>query len=159
MALQHEKMGKWGPWKGTLLPKVSKWVTESSEKRRRASRILLWSKKYEKNTSQLWASLVAWMVKYLPSMWETQVQSPGREDPLEQKMATHSSILGWRIPWTEEPGGYSPWGPRVGHDWASIKVKEVFFFFKKKQQPWDAQSMKCKMDLHLLYSICGWGGG
>ena len=56
------------------------------------------------------------MVKYLPATWETQVRSPGREDPLEQKMATHSSILGWRIPWTEEPGGYSPWGPGVGHD-------------------------------------------
>ena len=37
-------------------------------------------------------------------MWETQVQSPGQEDPLEKEMATHSSILAWRIPWTEEPG-------------------------------------------------------
>ena len=43
---------------------------------------------------------------------ETQVQSLGREDPLEDGMATHSSILAWRIPWTEEPGGlYSPWHP------------------------------------------------
>ena len=49
MALQHEKMGKWGPWKGRLLPEVSKWVTDSSEKRRRASRILLQSRKYQKN--------------------------------------------------------------------------------------------------------------
>ena len=44
------------------------------------------------------------MVKNLPTMWETQVQSLGREDPLEKEMATRSSILAWRIPWTEEPG-------------------------------------------------------
>ena len=49
------------------------------------------------------ASLVA--VKNLLAMWETQVRSLGREDPLEKGMATHSSILAWRIPWTEEPGG------------------------------------------------------
>ena len=42
--------------------------------------------------------------------YETLVQSLGWEDPLEEGMATHSSILAWRIPWTEEPGGYSPWG-------------------------------------------------
>ena len=41
-------------------------------------------------------------------MWETWVWSLGREDPLAKEMATHSSILAWRIPWTEEPGGYSP---------------------------------------------------
>ena len=41
---------------------------------------------------------------------ETQVRSPGREDPLEEGMAAHSSVLAWRLPWTEEPGGYSPWG-------------------------------------------------
>ena len=50
-------------------------------------------------------SLVAQMVKNLPAMWETQVQSLGREDPLEESMATHSSVLAGRIPWTEEPGG------------------------------------------------------
>ena len=42
-------------------------------------------------------------------MQETQVQSLSQEDPLEKEMATPSSILAWRIPWTEEPGGYSPW--------------------------------------------------
>ena len=46
----------------------------------------------------LWASLVAQMVKNLPEMWETQVQSLGRKDPLDKGMATHSSILVWRIP-------------------------------------------------------------
>ena len=53
-------------------------------------------------------------------MWETWVRSLGREDPLEKEMATHSSILAWRIPWTEEPGGLQSMGSqRVGHDWAT----------------------------------------
>ena len=50
------------------------------------------------------------MVKNLPAMQETWVQSLGQEGPLEKRMATHSSILAWRIPWTEEPVGCSPWG-------------------------------------------------
>ena len=50
------------------------------------------------------------MVKCLPAMWETQVQSLGWEDPLEKEMATHSSILAWKIPWTEEPGGLQSMG-------------------------------------------------
>ena len=49
------------------------------------------------------------MVKNLPAMQETWVWSPGREDPLEKEMTNHSSILAWKISWTEEPGGYSPW--------------------------------------------------
>ena len=65
-----------------------------------------------------WASLVAQRLKCLPEMWETWVWSLCPEDPLEKEMATHSSILAWRIPWTKEPGGlYSPLGHRVGHDW------------------------------------------
>ena len=48
---------------------------------------------------------MAQMVKNLPAVQETQVQSLGQEDPLEKRMATHSNILTWRIPWTEEPGG------------------------------------------------------
>ena len=51
------------------------------------------------------ASLVAQLVKNPPAMWETWVQSLGWEDPLEKEVATHSNILAWRIPWTEEPGG------------------------------------------------------
>ena len=50
------------------------------------------------------------MVKRLPAMRETQVRSLGCEDLLEKEMATHSSILGWEIPWTEEPGGLQPLG-------------------------------------------------
>ena len=55
-------------------------------------------------------SLVAQMVKRLPTMRETGVQSLGWEGLLEKDMATHSGILTWKIPWTEEPVGYSPWG-------------------------------------------------
>ena len=50
------------------------------------------------------------VVKNLPAMQETWVRFLGWEDPLEKEMATHFSILAWRIPWTEEPVGYSPWG-------------------------------------------------
>ena len=65
-------------------------------------------------------SLVAQVVKHLPTMWETQIWSLGQKDPLEKEMATHSSILAWRIPWTEEPGGLWSMGlQRVGHDWAT----------------------------------------
>ena len=60
---------------------------------------------------------MAQMVKNLPGMQETQVQSLGQEDPLENGMATHSSILSRRIPWTEEPGRLQSMGlQRVGHD-------------------------------------------
>ena len=61
--------------------------------------------------------LVAQMVKRLPTMRETRVQSLGREDPLEKEMETHSSTLAWKIPWTEEPGRLQSIGlQKVGHD-------------------------------------------
>ena len=61
-----------------------------------------------------WASPVA---QNLPAMWETWVRSLSREDPLEEGMATHSSVLAWRIPWTEEPRGLQSMGSqRVRHD-------------------------------------------
>ena len=56
-----------------------------------------------------WDFLVAQMVKRLPTMGKTQVQSPGWEGPLEKEMATHSSILAWRIPWTDYGKLYNPW--------------------------------------------------
>ena len=56
------------------------------------------------------ASLMAQTVKHLPAMRETLVLSLGQEDPLEKKMATHSNILAWKIPWMGEPGGLRPWG-------------------------------------------------
>ena len=65
----------------------------------------------------LWASLVAQRVKCLPTMWETQVQSLGQEDPLEKEMVPHSSTLARKIPWTEKPGRLQSLGwQRVGHD-------------------------------------------
>ena len=57
------------------------------------------------------------MVKRLPAIWETRVRSLGQEDPLEKEMATQSSTLAWKIPWTEEPGMLQSMGSqRVGHD-------------------------------------------
>ena len=67
-----------------------------------------------------WASLVAQTVKNLPVTQETWVRSLVQEDPLELEMATHSSILAWKIPWTEEPGGLQSMGcHRVRHDWVT----------------------------------------
>ena len=65
----------------------------------------------------VWASLVAQRLKCLPAVWKTWVRSLGQEDPLEKEMATHSSILAWRIPWMEEPGGLQSTGlQRVEHN-------------------------------------------
>ena len=75
----------------------------------------------------LWASLVAQMVKNLPAMQETWVQSLGWEDTLEKAMATHSSILAWRIPWTELLGELqSAQSQRLGHNWVTnINTKSL----------------------------------
>ena len=87
----------------------------------------------------VWASLVAQRLKHLPGMRETRVWSLGREDPLEKEMATHSSILAWRIPWREEPGRLQSMGSqRVGHDWETSlhrylynsKTCLAFIFFR-----------------------------
>ena len=70
-----------------------------------------------------WASLVAHMVNNLPEMQETWVWSLGREDPLEGGMATHFSILAWRIWWTEEPGMRQSMGSQgIGHDWVANSI-------------------------------------
>ena len=66
--------------------------------------------------------------KNLPAVQETQVQSLGQEDPLEKEMATHSSILAWRIPWREEPGRLQFMGlQRVGHNWATNTAAFLFY--------------------------------
>ena len=65
----------------------------------------------------LWTSLVVQTVKRLPTMWKTRVQSLDQEDLLEKEMVTHSSILAWKIPWTEEPGRLQSMGSqRVRYD-------------------------------------------
>ena len=72
-----------------------------------------------------WVSLVAQTVKNLPAMRETWVRSLGWEDSLEKEMATHSSILAWKIPWTEKPGGLQSMGSqRVGHNLGSEHEQE-----------------------------------
>ena len=66
------------------------------------------------------SSLLAQMIKCLPTMWETQVRSLGREDLLKKEMATHSNTPAWKIPWTEDPGSLQSMGSqRVRHDWVT----------------------------------------
>ena len=68
-------------------------------------------------TGDMGASLVVQLVKNLPAVQKTQVRCLGWEDPLEKEIATHSSMLAWKISWTEEPGGLQSMGlQRVGHD-------------------------------------------
>ena len=80
-------------------------------------------KRNAKGKMVVWGGLtnsLAQRLKRLPAMRETPVRSLGREDPLEEEMATHSSILAWRIPWRKEPGRLQSMGSqRVGHDWAT----------------------------------------
>ena len=72
---------------------------------------------YTEDIYTVWASLVAQLIKNLPAIWKTWFRSLGWEDPLEEGIAVHSSILAWRIPWTEEPGRLQSVGSqRVGHD-------------------------------------------
>ena len=68
------------------------------------------------------------MVKTLPAMWDTQVQSLGGKDPLKKGMATHSSILAQRISWTEESGGLSPWGCKESD--TTERLTPLLFHFK-----------------------------
>ena len=93
-----------------------------------------------------WASLVAQMVESLPAMWETRIQSLGQENTLEKGMATHSSILAWKTPWTPAflPGkphgwrimvGYSPWGHKE-----SDPTEQLHFHF-----------LICSLQLNFLF--------
>ena len=77
----------------------------------------------------IWASLVAQMVKCLPTMWETQVWSLDWDDPLEKEMATHSSTLSWKIPRMEEPGRLQSMGSRrVRHNWATSLSLRLYIY-------------------------------
>ena len=77
-----------------------------------------WQSWFQVVTHPSWHSLVAQRLKHLPAMRETWFRSLGWEDPLEKEMATHSSILAWRIPWMEEPSGLQSTGSQtVCHDW------------------------------------------
>ena len=91
------------------------------------------------------ASLVVQMVKSPPAMQETQVWFPGREDPLEKEMATHSSILAWRIPWMEDPDGLQFMGSqKVSHLWAHTGHPPWWF----------NQGLNCHTRVLYLLSLC-----
>ena len=99
------------------------------------------------------ASLVAQMVKHLPTLHETWVQSLGGEDPLEKEMAIHSSALAWKSPWTEEPGRLQPMGlQRVGHDW--VTSLHFHFIYLAEEMLTTLQSwMNCLEMQKILYTI------
>ena len=102
----------------------------------------------------LWASPVAQMVKNLPAIQETEAQFLGQEEPLEEELATHFSILACRIPWTEKPGGLQFLGlQRVGHDWET-NIFSFTFFFKIEitmRKEWNIVHAK---SLQLCPSLC-----
>ena len=98
-----------------------------------------------RTSTETWASLVAQMIKNLPVMQETWDWSLGQEVPLEKEMVTHSSILAWRIPWTEEPGELQSMGlQRVKHDWATNTLWLTLIFL----------STFCIRGYIILYNIC-----
>ena len=104
--------------------------------------VTLWTEEYQAPLSMR-ASLVAQRLKRLPAMRETWVWSLGWEDPLEKEMATHSSILAWKIPWTEEPGGLQSTGSqRVRHDW----VTSLWLSFC----PWNSPGQNTGVSSHSL---------
>ena len=109
-----------------------------------------------------WASLVAQMVKHPPTMRETRVQSLGWEDLLEKEMATHSSILAWKIPWKEEPGRLQSMGSqRVGHDWAtslSLILLYTYITICKIDSQWEFAVWLRKLKQGLCINLEGWDG-
>ena len=116
------------------------------------------SEKYDTNGGLLLCGIVllsmgpllAQIVKNLLAMWETQVRFLSWEDPLELRMATHSSILAWRIPWTEKPGGLQSMKlQRVGYDW----VTNTFTLFHFSLN-YNGQGKKKKMQLGNSFFKC-----
>ena len=100
------------------------------------------------------ASLVAQKVKNLPAIQETEVWSLGWENPLEKGMATHSGILAWRIPWTEEPGRLqSIQSQRVRHDWAAFTFDPAINWHPNSLRSWGlwGKVSTSHINLHLSY--------
>ena len=92
------------------------------------------------------------MVKNLPAVWETQVRSLGWEDPLEKGMAAHSSMLAWKIPWTDEPGRLQSTGSqRIGHDWATNSF--VFSFLLGRKAMTNLDSILKSRDITLSTKV------
>ena len=105
-------------------------------------------------------SLFAWqsMVKRLPAVWGTRVQSLGRGDPLEKGMATHSSTLAWKIPWMEEPGMLQSMGPqRVEHDWATSLAFLSSSYREAELLSITVCTRHCTRCLHIFISFNRWG--
>ena len=104
---------------------------------------------------------MAQRVKNLPAMWETQVQSLGLEDALEKGMATHFSILAWRIPWTEQLGELQSMGlPRVGQDWVTNTLlkgspREIKMVEQSKDTPSPLFSLPSPAPM-LMVCVCGY---
>ena len=110
------------------------------------------------------ASLVAQMVKCLPAMRETWIQSPGWEDPLEKEIATHSSTLTWKIPWMEEPGRLQSMGSQwVGHNCATLLTGMIFSAWLKHDKNFlgissgDTLSSPMRQALLVLTEMNIWG--
>ena len=106
-----------------------------------------------------WTALVAQMVKHLPTMQETRVQSPGGKDLLEKEMAIHSSTLAWKIPWMEEPGGLQSMGSqRVGHDWATSLCFTLLLGWELHKSgsccgPWLLDALWCPRHAFLWFFV------
>ena len=92
---------------------------------------------FEPNYESNWASLVAQLVKNLPVMKETQIQSLGQEDPLEKETADYSSILAWRIPWTEMPGRLQSMGSDTTVQLHHYMNLDLALLIIKVQKKWD----------------------
>ena len=107
--LQVQDSGSWASNKVSALDRTLGEVARILEKEVCNSSLASGHNLY---VSFLLTSLVSQVVKRLPTMWETRVQSLGQEDLLEKEMATHSSILAWKIPWTEEPGRLQSMGSK-----------------------------------------------
>ena len=88
------------------------------------------------------------------AMQETHVGSLGQEDPLEKGMATQSSILAWKLPWTEEPGGLQSLGlQRVEHDWVTKRVRNMLQITQVIMQELRFVSIVCHFKVHIFYII------
>ena len=108
-----------------------------------------WSLLVSSSLSPFWASLVAQTVKNLLVIQETWVWSLGGEDPLRKGMATHSGILAWRIPWTEEPGWLQSMGlQRVRHDWAINTFTFIFALWSH---------VRTSKKAHVSFLLCAGG--
>ena len=92
---------------------------------------------------------MAQTVKHLPTIQETQVQSLGWEDLLEKEMATHSSILAWKIPWMEEPGRLQSMGlQKLKHDWATL-TEQLNFHFPVQNKKWKKEVLEKTLESPL----------